>query len=80
MLNTWAVVNIDNETCLEHFKERTLPIHMYSIATDRTLIASVTQIATRAEAVEMEEMTNGPINLQKRSIRRIRALSTWTRG
>lgn len=43
------------------------------------LIARVAQIAIKIEAIAMEEITRGPSNLQKRSMRRIRALKTKVR-
>jgi hypothetical protein len=49
---------------------------MYSTKTEATFMAKVTRIAISVEANATNEMVNGPMSLQKRSIRRIRAFIT----
>ena len=48
----------------------------YSIGSDTTLSPNVTYIAMVVDAPSMRAIESGPTNLQTRSIRRIRALSS----
>lgn len=62
---------------VEHLKNGlTCAIHIYSTKTEATFMAKVTRTAIRVDASATREIVNGPMSLQKRSIRRIRAFTT----
>jgi hypothetical protein len=52
----------------------------YSATTEKRFIAIVAQTAINVEAVAIEEIARGPSNLQRRSMRRIRALRAEVNG
>jgi hypothetical protein len=53
---------------------------MYSAVTESGLIASVVQVAISVDARAINEIANGLSNLQRRSMRRIRAFKTESEG
>lgn len=57
----------------------TCSMKTYSITTDATFMPSVVYIAISVDAIATREMVRGPMSLQNKSIRRIRAFmpGTW---
>lgn len=54
----------------------TISMQMYSIIMEAMFIARTVQMATMVDAIATRDMISGPMSLQDRSIRRIRALTT----